>query len=297
MVANLIVRRGDLEKVFAKYSGSGNDFVMFDNFDGSFDIFDKAAVARYVCRRSISIGADGAIFIERADDGARARMRYFNSDGSEASMCGNGARCTGAFAAKILGESEFPILTGAGIVQCAVADTRFDENFGEQVFVKVQMPDCELLAPALELVIDKLPFLADYYNSGVPHVVFIVEDVAAIPVKQWGRIIRNHRAFAPAGANVDFVEVIDKNTLRVRTYERGVEDETLACGTGCVASAVSAARRNLTTQNICTIVELPDKLSVSFSLDSFGHGRDVRFAGYVIHSFDGTIILPDGLKK
>ena len=260
---------------FEKISGSGNDFVIVDNRDGKFDDIDKSALAQKLCRRRISIGADGLIFIERSGV-ADVRMNYFNSDGSPADMCGNGARCT-AFISHRLGlPSQIKIETGAGIISASI----------DGDWAKVEMPTAELIESNIELIIDELPMLFDHYNTGVPHAVTIVDDVDSVPVKFWGREIRFHRKFSPAGANADFVEVVDSHTIKMRTYERGVEDETLACGTGAVASAMSAARKNLVSPPVKVITRLPDEITIEW--DENNRGKPT-LAGKIIFAFDGEV--------
>ncbi len=264
--------------VFEKISGSGNDFIIVDNRSGQFDDMDKSALSAHLCRRRISIGADGMIFIENSQS-ADIRMNYFNSDGSSAAMCGNGARCI-AFAATKLGlPSEIKIETGAGIIS---AKTNSD-------WVKVEMPSAKLLRRNVELVIDDLPMLFDYYDTGVPHAVAVVEDIESVPVKFWGREIRYHRFFAPEGANADFVEIVDEHKIKIRTYERGVENETLACGTGTVAAALSAYRKKLALPPIKVITKLPDEITIDWNAKTDDAIQKPTLAGKIVYSFSGEV--------
>ena len=266
---------------FHKLSGSGNDFVIIDNLDGKYDSWDKSAAAQYLCRRRVSVGADGLIFLDKSDS-ADVKMTYINSDGSFADMCGNGARCTAFVFSKLYGKNSLKIQTGAGIIGAEVQDS----------YVRVAMPPGKLVQPDAEILVDGLPFMMDWYDTGVPHAVIVVDDVWDIPVEEWGREIRYHRRFQPAGTNVDFVEVMDEHTVKIRTYERGVESETLACGTGAVASALSAARKGLVSPPVKVLVALPDTLDINFTLNN-GSADDITFAGNVIYSFEGEVEIPD----
>ncbi len=259
-------------------SGSGNDFIVIDNRSNHLDALDKSLLARALCRRRISVGADGLILLEEpSTNGADVKMNYYNSDGSPAAMCGNGARCTAFAFSSMTGTNNIIIETGAG-------------NVGAEVMgdmVKVQMPRGRIIERNVELSVDGLPMLFDHIDTGVPHAVAIVDDVDSVPVKYWGREVRHHRLFMPEGTNVDFVEVIDGETLRIRTYERGVEDETLSCGTGAVAAAISANRRELVSQRVKVITGLPDRLIVEIERDEKNNEYITTITGRVILSFRG----------
>ena len=200
---------------FVKMHGAGNDFVMIDNRDGLFPV-DGEIVASIAVRPG-GIGCEGVIFVERSS-GADFRMRFFDPDGAEAEMCGNGARCVAAFARAIgaAGSDRMRFETVAGNVEAEILP---------EGAVKIKMPD-----PS--------PIKGDFVNTGVPHAIVPVDDVAAADVRGEGRRIRFSEEFAPQGTNVDFVEYHAPHELKIRTYERGVEDETGACGTGSVAAAV-----------------------------------------------------------
>jgi diaminopimelate epimerase len=186
---------------------------------------------RKVCQRKLSVGADGLILIEKSED-VDFKWRFFNSDGSLAEMCGNGARCAARFAYLngIAGE-KMRFATAAGVIAAEVT--------GEQV--KIGMTDPFDMQTGRRIEVSGQSIRLSHINTGVPHAVIWVEDLEAAAVAALGREIRFHPAFAPAGTNVNFVSLRDKGALKVRTYERGVEDETLACGTGAVASALMAA--------------------------------------------------------
>jgi diaminopimelate epimerase len=210
-------------------SGSGNDFIIIDNRAGQWNHLQSDFV-KAACARTTGIGADGLIFIEpsRTSDFV---WRFYNSDGSQAEMCGNGGRCAArvAFLRGIAGQ-DLQFETIAGVVRAQVRGSR----------VKIQLPPPANLALNRPIPIDGASLLVHSITVGVPHVVHFVKDIEAVSVKALGAKLRFHDMFKPAGTNANFVVMTAKNTLKVRTYERGVEDETLACGTGSVASALVA---------------------------------------------------------
>ena len=201
---------------FVKMHGAGNDFIMIDDRDGSFPDYDYRRIAAMGTRRS-GVGCEGIILVQRSDK-ADFKMRFFNPDGSEAEMCGNGARCVAAFAREI-GAAKGDTMrfeTAAGLVSAQLVSDSL---------VKVGMPD-------------PVDFGDDFVVAGVPHKIVPVENISKVDVEREGRKIRMSEEFAPAGTNVDFVVYKHPNKAVVRTYERGVEAETGACGTGAVATAV-----------------------------------------------------------
>lgn len=218
-------------------SASGNDFVMIDNRDGKvYDRFpDLIQFVSRICRFHHSVGADGVIMIENSPD-HDFRWRFFNADGSEAEMCGNGGRCAARFAYmnKIAGE-KMAFETVAGVIKAEV--------FGQKVKLQLTKPADLKLDYAISL--DDKELFASSVNTGVPHAVLLVGDVDQVQVNEVGRMIRYHNAFGKKGTNVNFVQVLDKNNVRIRTYERGVEGETYACGTGAVASGVILTEKSL----------------------------------------------------
>lgn len=223
---------------FFKMSASGNDFIIIDNRDGKvYEKFpDIAEFTMKICRRHHSVGADGLILIEKSKK-FDFRWRFFNSDGSEAEMCGNGGRCAVRFAyMKGIAKEKMLFKTIAGIIKAEIDGAR----------VKLQLPppvDLKLDHPiALE---DKEIFISSV-NTGVPHAVLLADDIDRIPVEELGRVVRYHKEFGEKGTNVDFVKVIDRENAQIRTYERGVEGETYACGTGAVAVGVILKEKALT---------------------------------------------------
>lgn len=218
---------------FVKMSGSGNDFILVDHRVPCIPKTELVDFVRGVCRRRISAGADGVILIEpsgRAD----FRFRFFNADGSRAAMCGNGARCAARFAvlAGISPGPEVAFETEAGVIAGRVE--------GRRVRIRLTDPGPLGAEAALELSAERLAVRR--IDTGVPHAVVIHPELEALDVARLGAEIRHHPAFAPEGVNVNFIRPDGQGGIAIRTYERGVEGETLACGTGCAAGALVAAR-------------------------------------------------------
>ncbi|NLI34140.1 MAG: diaminopimelate epimerase [Deltaproteobacteria bacterium] len=243
---------------FMKMTGSGNDFILVDNRRGLLDADSSRHIVRMACRRKLSVGADGFILIED-DPEVDFLWRFFNADGSEAEMCGNGSRCAARFA-HMKGITSGPSMsfrTLAGIIQ---ADVR-----GERV--KVRMTSPHSLETDFYLQIGDRPFCLHFINTGVPHVVNLVEDADALEqanVLEWGRALRFHSRFQPEGSNVNFALVRDSHHMVIRTYERGVEDETLACGTGSIASALVAAAKQLVSAPVEVLTRGGETLTIHF---------------------------------
>ena len=251
---------------FVKMSGGGNDFVMVDNREGILSEEELVPFTQYVCPRRTAVGADGAIFLEPADEeaGLDFRMRYINADGSEADMCGNGARCIASFAASLdVAGKEMRFATLAGPIGAWVGT-----NGGTDVKIEMTEP-----SGIESRSIDENGGEAKFLDTGVPHAVVFVDDVTTVDVRKEGRNLRNHQAFAPAGANANFVQLRDDG-LKLRTYERGVEDETLACGTGAVAAALCAANDHGRTSPLPVEVASGETLTIHFE----GEGPKFRRA-------------------
>lgn len=242
---------------FAKMSGTGNDFIIIDNRDGLVSEDEMAALAVSICRRNSSVGADGLILIEN-DSEYDFAWNFFNSDGSVGEMCGNGSRCAARFAQmKGIAGPSMTFRTLAGTVSARVTHSS----------VRVQMT--RPFGLEKEIILDLAGgtrLNAGFVNTGVPHIVVVVEKggLEKVLVDEVGREIRNHPEFAPAGTNVNFVEVVDAGTLRSRTYERGVEGETLACGTGAVASSIICAEHGLVEPPVTVIARSQEKVEISF---------------------------------
>ena len=254
---------------FVKMHGAGNDFVMIDDREGTFPAA-KATLAA-LGARGTGIGCEGIVLVQRS---ARAdfRMRFFNPDGSEAELCGNGARCVAAFAREI----------GA-----AQSDTMRFETLAGEIRAEV------LRAPASSLLVKVwMPrpkgLREDFVNSGVPHRIVPVADVSRVDVEDEGRRIRNSAEFAPAGTNVDFATYRPPHDVAIRTYERGVEAETGACGTGAVATAVVGVAQH--GMSFPVRVETVKGYVLEIGGERTGEGFDaVTLTGPVARVFDGEI--------
>ncbi|WP_027179037.1 diaminopimelate epimerase [Maridesulfovibrio bastinii] len=231
----------DISVPFYKMQGCGNDFVIIDNREMKLPVDDMSRWAEKICKRAFGVYADGLFFIEDAPEGSDLDYvwQFYNSDGSRAEMCGNASRCVGrlAHALGIAGEKHV-FGTDAGPVQVQV--------FPELEEVKVQLPDPKDIKVNQTLTIDGKEYTYHFANTGVPHVVVQVDDAESVDIKKMGSAIRYHEDFAPAGTNVNFVQFVDNDSLIVRTYERGVEDETYACGTGVSAVQLTMNKLGLT---------------------------------------------------
>ena len=223
-----------LPRRFVKMAGGGNDFLVFES-DGRLVLEDDRRLLALACRRGLSVGADGALFVSPGELG-RVRLVYYNADGSLASFCANGTRCAARYAftrqLAIAGAGEdLTLETGWGEIAAHVR--------GRQV--TLDLPDVPAPGEPVEIVSAGLPEKAYPISVGVPHlVVFVERGLSTLPVESLGPALRRHPKL-PEGANVNFVEVTNEHSLAVRTFERGVEAETLACGSGVVASAIVAA--------------------------------------------------------
>ena len=266
---------------FFKMNGAGNDFIIIDNRDLSIDLDGDTIAA--LCDRNRGIGADGLLAVEPARKGADYRFRYYNADGGEAEMCGNGARCFGRFTAH-LGEIVLKRVTFETIVGTLAADM-----IGEDVRIAMSEPtDVRLNVPTK---IEGLDATLHFMNTGVPHVVTFVKDAEALDqfdVSKFGSTIRNHPDFAPAGTNANFAAVLSPQHISIRTFERGVEDETLACGTGMVASALVHHLLTGAPSPVKVDVEGGDTLEIGFekSGDTF---KNVTLTGPADFVFEGEI--------
>ena len=262
---------------FTKMNGAGNDFILFDNRTRDIDL-DRNQIAQ-LCDRHRGIGADGILLLEEPTNRADFRMRYFNADGGEAEMCGNGARCFARFANKIGGQKrEVSFETPAGVISA--------ELKGDLVTLRMTEPTDLRLNVDLPVVAENKP--VHFINSGVPHVVIPVGKIDDADVRREGAAIRHHKMFSPNGTNVNFIEKRGPDKIAIRTYERGVEDETLACGTGIVASALIFAASENTNGPISVIARGGDELEVGFekSGDRF---CNVTLTGPAEFVFEGTI--------
>ncbi len=269
---------------FYKMTGAGNDFVMLDNRDGSLSPILTREIIASLCDRRFGVGADGLIAVEPAEGKAHARMRYYNSDGGEAEMCGNGARCFTAFVDFLTDseQSEWKFETMAGIVTGRVNEE------DDTVTIGLTKPhDLRLNALACSA---ELPADVHFLNTGVPHAIAYLDNLDELDVKGKGAFLRYHEAFAPAGTNANFAEVIEPQMLKIRTYERGVEDETLACGTGMTATALVHALLTDAPSPISLQVAGGDILSIGFKRQG-EEFSDVTLTGPALIVFRGEVIL------
>ena len=270
---------------FAKMAGGGNDFVVIDN--RSAKIADAGELTRRICTRALSVGADGLILIESS---ARAtfRMRYYNSDGGLATFCGNGTRCAARFAfLNVIAGRKMTIETDAGIVGAEI---------GEGGQVTLALPPPHSFRAQRPLAIGKQTVHGSSILVGVPHyVVFLREDLWAQDIAPLGSAIRRHPDLVPdGGANANFVVVRDEHAIEVRTYERGVENETFACGSGVVASAVTSAMFGKVKSPVSVLTRSGITLEVSFTLRD-GHADEVRLKGDARLIYRATI-TPETLE-
>jgi diaminopimelate epimerase len=262
---------------FWKMHGAQNDFVLFDNRNGGFPVGDRAFIAHAAARHS-GIGAEGVILIEKSA-AADFRMRFFNPDGGEVEMCGNGARCVARLAFELgVAKAGMTIETNAGQLAAQVMQ--------DEVRLWMTEPSGWKLGCSLKLAERDLAY--DFVNTGVPHVVMRTGGLRDVDVRETGSAVRHHRDFAPAGTNVNFMEVSPDGELYVRTYERGVEAETPACGTGVTACGLIAARHGWVKLPVKIHVVSGDVLVVDGKLTENGAGG-VTLTGPAEHVFEGTI--------
>jgi diaminopimelate epimerase len=263
---------------FTKMNGAGNDFVLIDNRSGAVRL-TKEQIVR-LCDRHRGVGADGVILLVPCRSGkADVAWDFYNSDGSSGEMCGNGARCFGRFVQRAAGISgQFSFETIAGVVNVSIR--------GDQVTVGLTPPqDLKLnQAVALRGGVETIHSI----NTGVPHAVLYVADADKAMVSDVGQEVRRHAAFGPRGTNVNFVQVVGHNRIRVRTFERGVEGETLACGTGVTASALISAVLHNFTSPVSVLVQGGDTLEVGFDRAGEGFSR-VALTGPADFAFTGRV--------
>jgi diaminopimelate epimerase len=262
---------------FTKMNGAGNDFILIDNRAGDIHL-DRGQIAR-LCDRHRGIGADGVLLLEEPSNHADFRMRYFNADGGEAEMCGNGARCFARFAKTVAGSRDKILFeTPAGIIGAQLHGDLVTLNMGDPTDLQMNV----------RLQIENEEALVHYVNTGVPHVVIHVSRIDVVDVRSKGKKIRQHDMFSPKGANVNFLEKRGPKEIAIRTYERGVEDETLACGTGVVASALILAAMENLSGSISVLVRSGNKLQVGFDRIG-GQFRNVTLTGPAEFVFEGSI--------
>ncbi|MFP4469066.1 MAG: diaminopimelate epimerase [Bacteroidales bacterium] len=262
-----------MEITFYKFHGAGNDFILIDNRNKMFPA--RQEVVSWLCARHTGIGADGLILLENTGN-ADFSMRYFNADGGESTLCGNGGRCITAFAAQL------------GIIRESTVFSAID-GLHES---KILSAEKNLSIASLRMNhVDKVSELEEgfYLNTGSPHLVRFSKDVDAIDLITEGKKIRNLEKFAPHGVNVNFVQFIPDG-IYVRTYERGVEAETLSCGTGAVASAIAASLKSGGIKSPVSVKARGGNLQVVFDRDETGFGN-IWLEGPAVCVFSGTVNL------
>ncbi|MCR8669086.1 diaminopimelate epimerase [Aestuariibaculum sp. M13] len=257
-----------MQQTFYKYQGTGNDFVMIDNRQQTFDKNDTKRVA-FLCDRRFGIGADGLILLENHPD-LDFKMVYYNADGNESTMCGNGGRCLVAFAKDLGVIKEHAVFEAIdGLHHAEIKDG----------IVKLQMLDVDTVEQYENHV---------FLNTGSPHHVQFEENIENFDIKTKGAQIRYGEPYNQAGSNVNFVKKINNDTFRVRTYERGVEDETLSCGTGVTAVAIAMHTLGETDSTLINLNVEGGKLQVSFDVEN-GIYKNVWLIGPATYVFKGTI--------
>ncbi len=263
---------------FYKMSGSGNDFIVVDNRTGVVEEKDLNQWIASVCRRKHSVGADGFILIETSEQ-VDFKWRFFNADGGEVEMCGNGGRCAARLAhLKGIAGPNLSFETKAGVIRAEVTDKR----------VKLEMPEPSRAKLDYPLEVKGKIFTVSSITVGVPHVVIWPMDVEKAPVFEAGSAIRYHERYAPAGTNVNFVQPLENGSFAIRTYERGVENETLACGTGSVAAALVASAKRMTGSPVAIHTRGGEVLKIYFEK----HGNDyhnVFLEGDAIVVYEGKL--------
>jgi diaminopimelate epimerase len=261
-------------------NGAGNDFVLVDNRQGAFHPTREQIVR--LCHRQRGVGADGLLLLNRGRPGvAPWAWEFYNCDGSVAEMCGNGARCFARFVQRRTGAGPtVTFLTGAGLITATLE--------GERVTVTLTPPRDLRLREAVTLAEETREVHS--LDTGVPHAVLLVTEIDQVDVLRLGAEIRRHPHFAPRGTNVDFVQVLSPGSLRVRTFERGVEGETLACGTGVTAAALVCARLGGYASPVTVQVRGGERLEVAFREED-GAYVEVRLTGPADTVFEGEIDL------
>jgi len=265
---------------FTKMNGAGNDFVLFDNRDSSLNL-NTDAIAK-LCDRHRGVGADGVLVVELPASGADYRMRYYNADGSEAEMCGNGARCFARFAKRASKNTaeQISFETPAGVIGAKCVDD----------LVQISMSEPHSHREPQALTVNGRSLDVHFINTGVPHAVVFVDDLEAVDVVKDGAALRYHEAFTPKGTNANFVQYLSPSSIAIRTYERGVEDETLACGTGVCAAAILHHLHSGEPAPISVRVRGGDTLQVGFEKSEAGFRR-VTLTGPADFVFEGEISL------
>jgi len=259
---------------FIKYEGCGNDFILKDETEGAVTPdSDRSKLAKILCHRHFQVGGDGILFIERAK-GVDGSMRLFEPDGGEANMCGNGIRCIGSYLAEKLQKPEVDVLTRDGVKRISRIGTEYRVQMGT---VRTRRRDLDMylvdkgessdVLLDLPVRVDDRVMSASLVNTGEPHLVFISDNVATVDVRCFGETINRDRTRFPRGMNVNFTQIIGLHEISNRTYERGVFDETMACGTGATASAAVSLLLNLVEPGPVKVTTLGGVITVDIDKD------------------------------
>ena len=268
---------------FHKIEGNGNDFILIDNRRNVLKGRSLDDLARRVCHRNRSVGADGLIVIvpPTSKKTAHFKWRFFNADGSEAEMCGNGSRCAARFAVlRRIAPKKMAFETQAGVIRAEV----------RKGTVKVQLTDASGLRLHVPVPLITGTRTGHFINTGVPHVVYVSRNLEGEDVLGVGKETRFHELFKPAGTNANFIQIAGPHELRIRTYERGVEGETLACGTGSVAGALVASALGLASSPVKVVTKGGDVLIVSFKRAG-ERFTDLHLEGEAVVVCEGTLFL------
>lgn len=262
---------------FTKFNATGNDFIVIDNRKKAYRAEDKTHWGS-LCSLKTGIGADGVLLLEESSR-VDFKMRYLNADGGEVEMCGNGARAITAFAHEVLDNKKetYQFETMNGIYECSI-----DAVYGYRLKM-TELYDIERIS-LKDLEIEMRASRSSYLNTGVPHAVFEIENILDYQVLDHGRTVRHDSRF-PKGCNANFFEVISPKHVRIRTFERGVENETLSCGTGATATALAAAKFYGWEEEVM-LESLGGRLAVKFSKDL----KDIYLCGQVEKIFTGTTV-------
>lgn len=260
---------------FVKYVACGNDFILFDNRSNFFP--DSPDLIRKICHRQTGIGADGVLLLEKSNS-ADFQMHILNSDGSKAEMCGNGLCCFTQWLIDLGLKSPFQI-------KVSHSNLITSESCGS---VCIEMPNVSIFEPDLSITINNQILNVTFINTGVPHAVLFVTDIETINFGDLGHAIRHHPFWNPNGTNVTFAEIIGSHELKVRTYERGVEGETLGCGTGATAAALTYAHHHYLSASIGVQTRSKEKLEIQYCLTG-NQFYNIRMIGKAKLVFRGQI--------
>lgn len=262
---------------FSKYHGSGNDFIIIDDRAVSFPSDNKELIAQ-LCHRRFGIGADGLILLQPSTL-FHYRMRIFNCDGMEAAMCGNGLRCLVHFINSLgLSEDVLCVETMHGMVRCSIN--------GEKITIQINRPYTISQSLCVDVGTERFHFCV--VNTGVPHAVIFVKDVSCVDVQNVGRSIRYDKVLPDEGANVNFVQILSSDSLKIRTYERGIEGETMSCGTGAAAAAYAALKEGCVTAPLKIIPLSAEPLWVNVEHEG-AEVMHMYLAGGAVKMFEGKL--------